>query len=163
MTNFVAVLAFGVIIYGLLAVFGFIWFYSDITERYGLTSGCLSIIIYFACIPFFPLLLIAYRLFTHFHERANSVRVIQEPKSYFAFQAIQRDATMEPDDALSPDILIGSQEQGPELDALIRRGELESALARAADLLETAQAFKDPKGIARFTKYVRVIRARVKK
>jgi len=163
-----------VLAYGLFAIVGLFWFYTDVEERFGLTAGCLSLLIYFICFPVFPLLLLAYWLMTVAQDRAAKVQVMQEPKAYFASEVTRREAATDTEGAPRPDAPLAAEEAAaieapaaveepvPELDELIARGELEAALNRAEELLETARAFKDTAGAAKFGKYVRVIRARMR-
>jgi|GEM_PF-7075641 len=149
--------------YAIFAMVGLFWFYSDVEERYGLTAGCLSLMVYVICIPVFPLLLLGYWLYTVGQDRAAKVGSMLEPKAYFASDAVRRGIGSELREAEHPEATIASDERVEELEELIVQGELDTALSRAEELLQTARAFKDPKGVAKFTKYARIIRARMKK
>lgn len=149
--------------YGFVAIIGLFWFYSDVEERFGLTAGCLSLMIYFICFPVFPLLLLGYWLLTVSQDRASRVQKIQEPRAYFASDAVLRGPEPRPDEAAAPSPEIAEAERVAELDELIARGELPAALERAEELLETAKSFHDAKVAAKFGKYVRLLRARMRR
>ncbi len=145
----------------ILFIAGAFWLFNDASERFGPEMGCFAFLLYLAFAPMFFLTLPGYYLIVVLGQRAGS-GPREDAKVYFPSDALGRRG-LDTSRGSSAFAEIAEEERVEELDELIAKGELETALKRASELLNTAKEFHDERGISRFSKYLRIIKEKSRK